>query len=38
MTEKKEFPTMMDVLTELKGLNEIVQNNNDIKQNVPLSP
>ena len=32
MTEKKELPTMMDVLTELKNLNAIVQNNNDIKQ------
>ena len=34
MSEKKELPTMMDVLTELKDLNAIVQNNNDIKQNV----
>ena len=32
MSEKKELPTMMDVLTELKDLNAIVQNNNDIKQ------
>ena len=34
MTEKKELPTMMDVLSEIKDLNEIVQNNNDIKQSV----
>ena len=34
MTEKKELPTMMDVLNEIKDLNTIVQNSNDIKQNV----
>ena len=34
MTEKKEIPTMMDVLNEIKDLNTIVQNSNDIKQSV----
>ena len=34
MTEKKELPTMMDVLNEIKDLNTIVQNSNDIKQSV----
>ena len=32
MTEKKEMPTMMDVLNEIKDLNTIVQNSTDIKQ------
>ena len=30
MTDKKELPTMMDVLTELKNLNINVQNSIDI--------